>query len=667
MCSHSQKWGVSDMESVLLAPLSAFPAAFGIMRNIILLLPWIALQLTASATQIFSPISTADSGAGTLRQAVLTANAVEPEVEVIIDLSLLQTAAGPNNSATINLSSGPLALQRPMSVFGNASALPVIVRSPGSSTRLVEIAATVNGRIELADISFQNGAALNFPSYHGGAIHYEQSSTANILELVIRRCRFFDNQAGVGEPGLAGTTTRGGAIYFGGIANVSNPTLRILDSDFTSNQILASSGTPETARIGGGAAVSVVRSRVEIERTEFSQNTGNMNQQAYGGTVEIISPVAGSFLSGCTMFANDLGRANSAIRVTASTTAPPGSSLEINACLFTDNGFTLPDAPVFVAGLSASPIQVTFNNTTAFDNYGSTRSFLHVGNHATVTLRHCTITRNRHFTSNGAAITAEQSTSTVVFLRSVIARNLSTNGQETAVSPDIRTFNGAGITSGGYNFIGSGVGVPTVFVQTGDSAGASNSEALDPMLVGTLNDYGGPTLSLPPLPDSPLVDAIPLSIPSPLGSDARGTTRPQGNFYDIGAIELPRTPFTTWNLQLPSNQRTADQDPDGDGLQNRMEYFLGGNPQQFTPQPLQFIDSGNQRFVEFTRWSQVRPAYFTQWRVEYSTDMLAWLPLNMVPEVTPATPGSIDYLRYRFSLPSAHDRIFVRLIVQSPN
>jgi hypothetical protein len=57
-----------------------------------------------------------------------------------------------------------------------------------------------------------------------------------------------------------------------------------------------------------------------------------------------------------------------------------------------------------------------------------------------------------------------------------------------------------------------------------------------------LGAYGGPTLSEPPIPTSPVVNAGPTGA-CPAATDARGVPRPQGGACDIGAVEFsPPTP-----------------------------------------------------------------------------------------------------------------------------
>lgn len=62
-------------------------------------------------------------------------------------------------------------------------------------------------------------------------------------------------------------------------------------------------------------------------------------------------------------------------------------------------------------------------------------------------------------------------------------------------------------------------------------------EGLDAQL-GALADNGGPTQTMLPLEGSPLIDAIPTTADAVVTSDQRGISRPQGEGYDIGSVEI---------------------------------------------------------------------------------------------------------------------------------
>jgi hypothetical protein len=80
------------------------------------------------------------------------------------------------------------------------------------------------------------------------------------------------------------------------------------------------------------------------------------------------------------------------------------------------------------------------------------------------------------------------------------------------------------ITDGGHNLSFGNAGCP--------------GAVADPKL-GTLGNYGGPTETIPLLPGSAAIDAIPASDSSCGGTDQRGTARPGGSGCDIGAYEVP--------------------------------------------------------------------------------------------------------------------------------
>ena len=92
---------------------------------------------------------------------------------------------------------------------------------------------------------------------------------------------------------------------------------------------------------------------------------------------------------------------------------------------------------------------------------------------------------------------------------------------------------GQPVTNAGYN------------IDTGSTCGfstANNSKSNTSPQLGPLASNGGPTQTMALPSGSPAVDAIPATTPGCTGTtDQRGTTRPQGTGYDIGAYELVQT------------------------------------------------------------------------------------------------------------------------------
>ena len=103
--------------------------------------------------------------------------------------------------------------------------------------------------------------------------------------------------------------------------------------------------------------------------------------------------------------------------------------------------------------------------------------------------------------------------------------------------------------------------------------GTGNLIDTDPQL-SPLGDYGGPTLTMLPLPGSPALDT---STGSTATTDQRGFPRPIGPANDIGATEAPN-----WSALTPDYHALLwPIDLDGDGSPYGIEVATGTNP--FTP------------------------------------------------------------------------------------
>jgi len=85
----------------------------------------------------------------------------------------------------------------------------------------------------------------------------------------------------------------------------------------------------------------------------------------------------------------------------------------------------------------------------------------------------------------------------------------------------------------GYNLFGS----QSCGASWGGHPGPGNVYNVNPML-GPLQNNGGPTPTMAPLPGSPAIDAVGTTACPPPATDQQGTTRPQGTSCDIGAVEM---------------------------------------------------------------------------------------------------------------------------------
>jgi hypothetical protein len=201
-------------------------------------------------------LNTADSGAGSLRQAVADAQAGDT-----IDLS--------DVSGTIQLAS-TLTVSTDVTITGPTSA--TLTLDGGNSVGLMSISSVVS----ISDLTFSNGSATN-----GGAIN-------NTGTLTLSHTTFTDNA----------TTSSGGAIW-------SNNSLTIEDSQFSSN----TASTTGTSQISGGAIYST-GGTVDLSNVTFDSNqvsagsVSSMGSDGRGGAVAVWS--ATTSIENCTFYGNSV-------------------------------------------------------------------------------------------------------------------------------------------------------------------------------------------------------------------------------------------------------------------------------------------------------------------------------------------------------------------------
>lgn len=112
-----------------------------------------------------------------------------------------------------------------------------------------------------------------------------------------------------------------------------------------------------------------------------------------------------------------------------------------------------------------------------------------------------------------------------VLHNSIVAGNTAASGSS---SPDVI----GNFISRGYNLIGDGTGA-TILRYIGDRVGTAQAR-IDAKL-GALQNNGGPTWTMAPLSDSPVVNAGDPTLDT--GVDQRGVARSQAGRADIGAVE----------------------------------------------------------------------------------------------------------------------------------
>jgi hypothetical protein len=339
--------------------------------------------------------------------------------------------------------------------------------------------------------SYPNGTLsppLPAPAY-GGALATISGT------VVIDLCQFENNMA-EGGPGFQGQLSAsgfGGAVY-------STCALTVESSSFSGNQALPDNVTydgPFSSPIPGGYGGGLFNAGEAIlDRCSI-----------YSNYVEGGSPVA----------SEDFGPANGGDGLgggifNAGAIAITNCTIALNTALAgsgTGGGFTFPlgtNGNALGGGLfNSTNANCTLMNDTIANNY-------------------CIANGPEFLGTNGlaAGVQIANTNGTLQLINTIIAYG-GTNGNAYGT-----------ITDDGYNISSDG---------TAQLFGGSSYNFTDPLL-GPLANYGGPTLCMALLPDSPAIDnADPSDFPS---TDQRGFVRPIGNGPDMGAYEygssLPAIP-----------------------------------------------------------------------------------------------------------------------------
>ncbi len=194
---------------------------------------------------------------------------------------------------------------------------------------------------------------------------------------------------------------------------------------------------------------------------------------------------------------------------------------------------TIPGGCIFNAGT------LDLERCTLNGNVGNTGGALYTG--GTATLSQCTLTANIGDTGAGIynagalrvsfCTIAENDAESVgggiyanqpmTLEGSILAGNTGSEGAD-LYNPAVVTRDGTNLVefaSSPYNYAGVGA-----FIAA-------------PALLAPLDNYGGPTKTMPPLPNSPAVDQAVPTAPTPLTIDQRGYPRPLGPRPDLGAVE----------------------------------------------------------------------------------------------------------------------------------
>jgi fibronectin-binding autotransporter adhesin len=374
----------------------------------------------------------------------------------------------------------------------------------------------------------------NFSEFQGGGIF--NVGTLTVIDSSIAG-NFGDGGSGIFSQFGALTITdstitgNGGGLDGGGIDNVGG-TVTVTGCTLSGNRVGdTGGGIVNINALNSSGGILSVGTMTVIDSTVTDNSADQGGGIINGGTLTVID----STLSG-----NTAGVSGGGGIINYNTLTVIDSTLA-------DNSATSEGATTISGGGIQNWGTATVINSTIVGNYALLQwpysfgslfaSGGGIANYGTLTVTDSTIVGNSTlFSSNifSGSLTMEGggifNGGTLIIGNTIIAQNTASSG------PDV-----AGpVTSQGYNLVGDGTGA-TGFAAVSDQQG-TDASPIDPLL-GPLQDNGGPTQTMAPLPGSPAIDAGSNALAvdtsgNALTSDQRGFPRIVNGTVDIGAVEV---------------------------------------------------------------------------------------------------------------------------------
>jgi len=402
------------------------------------------------------------------------------------------------DGATINVFSGgengednPLVLDKNLII--DASDRKGLTLVPSGHTSLV--AVSPNTSAAMVHLQFHNG--------WGGAIH-------NQGQLLLRDCSFSGN-----------SSEEGGAIFNAEDSELKLTGCRLSANTATTGGALHNEGnlTLESTLISGNEADSqgggiFSSGSLTMHGSIFTRNGSSQ----FGGAIYSSGELS---MIRCTVERNESADSGAGLVVSGNAT--------VDSCTISGNICGGSGGGIIHGSGTLDLILCTIQGNKALADYGGG-----VFSGGTISVHACTIAGNQAASEGGGLYIGI--TGQLALRNSIAAGNTAFD-----LGPDLR---GSIATQAGVSLLGSVAGVD----------GSFTGIVGDPMLQ-PLGLHGGPTLTMPPLPGSPAINAGGLTF---LSVDQRGYARIVGGTVDIGAVETGNAiPVVVVNT-------TADED-DGIG------------------------------------------------------------------------------------------------------
>lgn len=501
----------------------------------------------------FTVTNLLDAGKGSLRQAILDANANE-------GTDTLNFA--PGLSGTINLTNGELLITDSLEILGPGADMLTVDAQQNSRVFNIDSGAST---VTLRSLTITGGRTTTNESDDGHGAGIRSRANLTIIESIVSgNTTSGDRASGGGISNLGGnltitnttvsnniTSSTGGGVYSrrGSELIVTNSTISdnaaashgggIRSSD---DMTLTNSTVSRNASSGAGGGIYIAGSRLTITNSTISDNTA-VGGSGWGGggildgggpTTIVDSIVSGNSTSGVGAEGGGINSRSATRRgeltLISSTVSGNSTTGEIsNGGGVANGGKDLTIINSTVAENSTSGTKSSGGGIFSRGGFSS-RKFI---------LTNSTITSNTASGKGAYGGGIDLQNAQLTADSSIIAGNTAASG------PDISLYLRASL-SGSNNLIG--IGDNTGVLKGGFANGVdsnlvgTSADPLNPRL-GPLQGSGDPLPTQSPLPDSPAIDMG--SNSQELTTDQRGSPRSVGQ-TDIGAVEVqavqPKSP-----------------------------------------------------------------------------------------------------------------------------
>jgi predicted outer membrane repeat protein len=529
------------------------------------------------------------------------------------------TVTGP-----ITLTAGQLEVSLPadtaaVTIDGGATAVTV---DGNNANRVVQV--DTDAQVTLANLTLTHGHADDV----GGALRNlgtlsmtnctvsDSSTTYGVIYndygvLAVTDCTISSNVASSEGGGIynnfgvvtvAGSTVSSNSAYDGGGIYTEEGTLTVTGSTFNANFASDSGGgfvnddgivtvtgstlRSNTANQGGGISSS---GTFAVSGSTIDANTGYLGgggiSNEYNGTLTVANSTISANVANYGGGARNLGTLTVTSSTFRSNTAQDEGggiySNEYASLTVIDSTLSANTADYGGGGISSDSFgTLTLSNSTLAANSASLGGGLF--NNGIATVRSSTLSVNTADLGGGID---NSSRGTLSLQNTIVAGNSSPVGS----GPDI---NGAVNPASGYNLVG--IGDSTLSGIRGGSQGnqvGTPANPIDPLLA-PLDDYGGPTQTMPPFPTSPALDA---GDPAQAGTpDQRALTRTGGvnvGAYQASATLLVLTAPDYVTPGVPFSVQVDVLDPFGqpaNGYTGTVYLYSTNDPQAVFPAPYTF-------------------------------------------------------------------------------